>query len=82
MSKTISVNIPTGRAPMNQPNPLEARLRELTAENQEQADLIEAQERLLTTYEAEMDRQSERLMKCLWVILALAILLIVAVATR
>lgn len=67
---------------MNQPNPLETKLRELAIANQEQASLIEAQEQLLTTYEAELDRQASRLAKCLWAIGLLSLALILAVVAR
>lgn len=83
--KTIQVNIPIrkGISMVNNPEPLEARLRELATANQEQASMIAAQEQLLTTYEAELDRQASRLSKCLWAIagLSLALILVIVLAT-
>lgn len=67
---------------VNNPEPLEVRLRELATVNQEQASLIEAQEQLLTTYEAELDRQAARLSKCLWAIGMLSLGLVVAIVVR
>lgn len=84
MGSAIQVNIPIrkGISMVNNPEPMEARLRELTMVNQEQSSLIEAQERLLTTYEAELDRQANRLNKCLWAIAGLSLGLILAVVAR
>lgn len=84
MGSAIQVNIPIrkGISMVSNPEPMETRLHVLTAANQEQASLIAAQERLLTTYEAELDRQASRLAKCLWAIAGLSLALIAAIVVR
>lgn len=62
--------------------PLLRKLQILTTTNQEQASLIAAQERILTDYERRLDRQSSRLLKCLWAIGLLSLGLIVALIAR